>query len=142
MAQAKINPDGSITGTFDSLADLLNFYYVNTMSQWNANAARVPMPPGYVVPPPTYVTVPNSRIGDGDGKSQYPNIESAIQARLGELANTHADQNMTDDEVRARLKETADDAVAVNGSYDPLVPQAADLVEKYVKVYRVAVTPV
>ncbi len=141
MAQAKINSDGSITGTFDSLSDLYAFYMESMKAGFQPDV-HVPMPPGYVVPMTTYVRVPNSRIGDGDRFSDYPNIESAIQIRLGELANTFSSQKMSDDEVRARLTETANDAIAVNGSFDPLVPQAPALVEKYVKIYRVAVTPV
>jgi len=142
MANATINPDGSIIGKFDSLFDLYQFWQTENMKAYSANSGHVPVVPGFVVPMTTYVKVPDSRIGDGDGFSFYPNVESAIQIRLGELANTHADQGKTDDEVRTLLTQTANDAVAVNGSYDPLVPQAADLVEKYVKLYRVAVTPV
>jgi hypothetical protein len=98
--------------------------------------------PGYAAPAPIYITVDNKVNGAGEGQSSYPSIESAIQIQTQALADTHADQDWTDQQVSASLGRVAVDAMVWLGGLDPNSAHIGELVVKYIQVYRVAVTPV
>lgn len=115
-------------------------WYQNMMAAgllyWNHQQAP-PKAPGYILPPPVYIQVSNSRIGM-DGTSWLPSIETNLQItvyRLQRLGLTRA-------QVMGLLIDAAEDSKVYLGAADPQTANATALVVKYLGIYTVATTPV
>ena|SRR5579863_5438655 len=107
------------------------------------NGVRTPTPPGYTPPAPVYITVEDSVNGvGGGGQSKYPNLETVLQIATQQLSASIMTQGLSDAQVSALLTASANNAAPWLNGLDPQVKNIQALVQKYVAIYRTAVTPV
>lgn len=85
--------------------------------------------PGYVPPPPVLVGI-------------YWSIETALQRQVQMLVGDKSTPSWSDSRINSVLASVAVDYASWNGPNDPGQAHLQELVDKYTKVYRTAVTPV
>lgn len=101
-------------------------------------------PPGYKAPDPVSIDVPNEALGIGPphGVQHVKSLESVLQIAVQGLAGRIATQGWSDAKVRADLVGEAGRALRWLAGRDPASNDVPGLIEKYVAIYRKAVTPV
>lgn len=113
---------------------------------WFPSVAHVPTMPGYTIPDGlfTWIDVPNAELGTGSphGTTKYHSIETDLAIAVQGLAGFSGTQNLTDLQVATQLKLVAQKAEAYLLGHDPALADVAALIQRYVSVYRTAVTPV
>jgi hypothetical protein len=92
--------------------------------------------PVHVLEIPGYTPDPIVMVG------QYMSIESALQQTVKWLVGPVLTRTWTDARVNSFLSGVAVDYAIWNGNADPGAADLQGLVDKYTKVYRIAVTPV
>ena len=103
---------------------------------------------GYTAPPPRMISVPDPN--DSTRSSMLPSLESYLQETVQQMTAGELDdegestRDWTDLQARQKLSDEADDRGSYLTGYDPdtVEPARTALIDKYVKVFRDALTPI